>query len=163
MKKRHLLLLAGCMMFMLTSCSGEKGDVSLNRLVFDRGHGSMWGNQFYIEVTETEIVYAAYFPEGASEQTTCQNIPITEETWASIVSAVDTLKPELVKDTPTLWEKLAGSRKQDGGEYRKLTLSWQTSSNTEDVLYKWPASSAATQLETLLQSLLENAESTENL
>lgn len=144
-----------CLFTMMVGCASKNSTETLSKITFDRGHGSMWCHQFYIEVTENEIVCARYFPEGSSEQTTCQHIPITAQQWNELVAAVRALEPELKEDQPSLWQKLFNSQKADGGEYRKLTLSRKTDGSEESVAYQWPASAAARELEALLEALLK--------
>ena len=154
MKKIAMLMAAACLLTMMVGCASESSPGTLSKITYDRGHGSMWGNQFYIEVTEDEIVCARYFSEGSSEQSTCQHIPITAQQWQELTAAVQKLEPELKKDQPSELQKLFKSQKLDGGEYRKLTLSRKTDRSEESVVYQWPASAAAQELEVLLEALL---------
>lgn len=123
---------------------------------FDRGHGSAWGNQFYIEVCADEIVLARYFPEESQEQEVCEHIPITPEQWNEICLAIQALN--LTKDRPSLWQKLWESKKLDGGEYRNLTLVWKTSKGEKEINYQWPSDQQANALEELLEQLVAASE-----
>ena len=59
--KKHILELVGCMLLCtaLTACTQEQA--TLSGILFDRGHGSAWGNQFYIEVYPEEIAVMRHF------------------------------------------------------------------------------------------------------
>lgn len=148
MKKAPVFLVAACLAAFLTGCGARNSDGVLVRIIFDRGHGSMWGNQFYIELCEEEIICIRYFPEGSSEQVTETEIPLTQEMWEQLVSTVQELelKPERIT--------LGKAQVLDGGEYRKLTLSWETGGKEKRVHYSWPSSPAAQKLEALLEGLI---------
>lgn len=128
------LLLSGC---------GAKDD-SLTKIIFNRGHGSKWGNEFYIELQATQIVRVRYIPEGQSELVTLEHIPITDAQWQTIKSAVEQLPLE--KARTNIWEK----QKLDGSEFRELTLV----RGKKEVTYYWPNKPEAQQLEALLEALL---------
>ena len=55
-------------------------------------------------------------------------------------------------------EKLFGSKKLDGGDYRNLTLLWETEKGTEERCYEWPQNEQANMLEALLKQLAEMAQ-----
>lgn len=136
------------MALLLTGC-GAKEDSMITGVIFDRGHGSAWGNLFYIEVCADEIALARYFPENSQDQEVCQHKPITPEQWSAVCTAVQAL--DLMEDRPSLWQKLWKSRKLDGGEYRTLTVIWDE--NTE-ISYEWPDHQQAKELELLLEQLV---------
>ena len=150
MKKAPVFLVTACLTALLTGCGAKNSDGVLARIVFDRGHGSMWGNQFYIEICEDEVICIRYFPEGSSEQMTDTEIPLTQEMWEQLVFAVGELKPELKPERGTLKK----AQVLDGTEYRKLTLSWKNGGNEKTVNYSWPSSPAAQKLEALLEGLI---------
>ena len=129
------LLLAGC----YTQETGE-----ITKIKFNRGHGSLWGNQFYIEIQETEILRAEYIPEGSGELVTAEHLLITQDQWQRIKSAVEDLPLE--KARTNIWEK----QKLDGSEFRELTL---VRGKTETTYY-WPNTPEAQQLEQFLEALL---------
>lgn len=129
------LLLSGC---------NAKGNQELTAISFNRGHSSMWGNQFYIKISPVEIVTARYIPEGSWDLVTVEHLPITDAQWQKIKSAVAQLPLE--KARTNIWEK----QKLDGGEFRELTLV----RGKKEVTYYWPNIPQAQQLEALLEALL---------
>lgn len=142
------------MLLCLTAMSGcsRVEDAPLCGVILERGHGSAWGNGFYIEVRTDRIVLARYFPQGAQEQVTCEQIPISPEQWNAICQAVQAM--ELEQDRTAWWQNLWGSSKLDGTQFRKLTLIWDTPGGEQSVLYRWPADPRAGDLETLLEQLV---------
>lgn len=150
MKKLSARILAACLAVFLSACAAPGKDARLCRITFDRGHGTLWGNQFYIEICPEEIVLMRYFPAGSTEQTTKEHVPITAEEWASLSAAVRALP--LKEDRPGFWSRLWKNRKLDGGEYRKLTLQWQSGNSVQTICYQWPAGQQAEALEQLLEA-----------
>lgn len=137
---------------LLTGCKAKE-DSKIIGVIFERGHGSTWGNQFYIEVRADEIVLARYFPENSQDKEVCEHIPITPEQWNAVCMAVQAL--ELKEDRPSLWQKLWKSRKLDGGEYRVLTVIWV---EEVEIAYQWPNNQQSKDLETLLEQLVVTSE-----
>ena len=132
--------------FLLTGC-GIRSSAAITGIVFNRGHGSAWGNQFYIEICSGEILLARYIPEGGSELVTLEHIPITQEQWQSVLRTVEQLPLE--KARTNLWEK----QKVDGSEFRELTLV----RGKKETTYWWPNIPQAQQLEQLLEGLLADS------
>ena len=130
---------------LLAGCSSK--DNGVTKITFNRGHGSMWGNQFYIELQATEIVQARYIPEGQSELVTLEHIPITDAQWQTLKSTVEQLPLE--KTRTDIWEK----QKLDGSEFRELTLV----RGKKEVTYYWPNTPEAQQLEQLFETLLADS------
>lgn len=127
---------------LLAGCGGKTE--KLTGLTFDRGSGSTWGNQLYIVLTQTQIVTLRYIPAGTGELVTLEQLPITAEQWQTVVDALEKLQPEEEK---TSWlGKLF--EKQDGGDYRRLTLTY----GEHSAVYRWPADGQ--QLEDLLEQLV---------
>lgn len=127
---------------LLTGCRTK--DESVTKITFNRGHGSMWGNQFYMELQATEIVCAQYIPEGQSELVTLEHIPITDAQWQTAKSTVEQLPLE--KARTNIWEK----QKLDGSEFRELTLV----RGKKEITYYWPNTPEAKQLEAFFEELL---------
>lgn len=143
---------------LLTGCGAVQEPVpDLTRVVLERGHGSMWGNQFYMDVCAGEILQTRYFPPNApgTELTEESGRPITSEQWTEIVSAVDALEPTLVRLRETLWQKLFDSKALDGTEFHRLTLYWAEDEGTS---YEWPDNEQAAALEALLEQLVLKAD-----
>ena len=132
------LLLSGC---------GAKKNSEITMIWFERGHGSLWGNQFYIKVSPREIVTARYIPEGSWDLVTVEHIPITEDQWQTLKSTVEQLPLE--KARTDIWEK----QKLDGSEFRELTLT----RGEKETTYYWPNTPEAQLLEQLLEALLADS------
>ena len=128
---------------LLAGCNAEE-DV-LTEIKFNRGHGSAWGNQFYIEINAQEIVTAQYIPEGTGEMVTVEHVLIMDTQWQALKTVAEQLPLE--KARTDLWEK----HKLDGSEYRELTLIY----GTKETTYWWPNVPEAQQLELLLENLLD--------
>ena len=145
-KIKVLKILAAVLAFgalLLSGCSAKRNQ-ELTAISFNRGHGSVWGNQFYIEISPVEIVTARYIPEGSWDLVTVEHLPITDAQWQTIKSAVEQLPLE--KARTNIWVK----QKLDGSEFRELTLVWGKKENT----YYWPNKPEAQQLEALFEALL---------
>lgn len=130
---------------LLAGCGAKNHEVT--RIEFNRGHGSMWGNQFYIAIQSTQIIQANYIPAGTSEMVTVEHLPITDAQWQRIKSTVEQLPLE--KARTDIWEK----QKLDGGEFRELTLM----RGKKEVTYYWPDTPEAQQLEQFLEALLADS------
>ena len=139
----------------ITGLSGCGRDItssdSLVRITFDRSHGSLWGNQFYIDLTETEIVEARFFRQGEPEQTESHNILISTEIWEEAEQAVLSLAPSLKEKK----EKKRIFQKSDGTEERTLTLTWETETGEKTVIYDLPSTENAIALEEYLETLVQ--------
>ena len=154
--KKYLIAIFLLLSTTLMGCSQE--NASLVGIVFERGHDSLWGNQFYIEVYPEQIAAVRCFPEGSSEQTACESIPITPQQWQSLRDAIQGM--DLKKKSNT--GKLFGISKQDGTEFRNLTLVWETKKGTKQVQYQWPQNTQANALEALLEQLAAYAQEQQN-
>lgn len=148
-----LLFLAG-----LTGCGNSSAFAPscspLSGVTFDRSHGSLWGIQFYISLTEAEIKEARFFQPGASEQTEISAVPLEEKAWEEIEQAVSSLLPSLAEKREK--KSLFGMKKLDGAEERTLTLTWETENGEKAITYAWPSSEEAAKLEKLLEELVQN-------
>ena len=161
MKSRLILRILLPMMaaVLLTGCSGPEPVRELTGVELDRGHGSMWGYQFYIRVNREEVESASWFQESAEgEFITVENVSIDQGQWQKIESMVlemlpqmEEVKPRPIKD---LIDKM-GMLPQvlDGGVYRNLTLTWSVDGETEEVEYVWTSSSRQMELEAMLEQL----------
>lgn len=151
MKKCAVISFLLCAVLSACSCAPTK----LVGIVFERGHGSAWGNQFYINVCKNEIAATRYIPEGAADQTVREHIPITAEQWQTLANAIEKL--ELKKERGSWIKALLGKSKLDGGEYRNLSLIWETGAGTVETKYTWPQNEQAQALESLLEQLAKTA------
>ena len=130
---------------LLTGCGAQK--VEITKIVFNRGHDSLWGNQFYIAIQNTEILLAHYIPEGSADLVTVEHLPITDDQWQRAKSIVEQLPLE--KARTDIWEK----QKLDGSEFRELTLV----RGKKEITYYWPNTPEAQQLEEFFETLLANS------
>lgn len=153
MKKTILLLVFAWIGMLFTACAPAEAPV-LIRLEWERGHGSMWGNQMFVAVTP-EGIDEVRFIDSDSELQTVRNSPVTQQQWEELERLVQKL--ELKEEKPAWLEKIFGSAVLDGGEFRTLTLFWQTEKGTQQVRYQWPGSGEADALETLLETLAKTA------
>ncbi len=151
--KKILLIVMLLFLVSLSAC-GAKEDPVLIKIVFERGHGSMWGNQFYIEVTADQIQQVQYISKDTMELDNRNNIPITEQQWQALENAI--LLLELQEDNNTWKDKLFGQSTLDGGEYRRLTLTWKIGDKEKEVSYLWPQSQQAAEFESMLVQLVDS-------
>ena len=142
----------------LTGCGETElpADTSLVRVTYDRSHGSIWGIQFYIDLTETEIVRTHFFPAGEGTLKEVSHIPVTAEQWKEIEQKILTMAPSL---TVKKGEKLGFFKKQklDGAESRTLTLTWEKNNKQQTISYDWPNIAEAAALEELLEVMVREA------
>ena len=120
-------------------------------ITFGRSHGSLWGNQFSITLTETEIVEARFFPQGESEQTVVSHVPLSAEEWTKAEQAVLSLIPSLKEKR----EKKGIFQKSDGTEERTLSLTWKTEKGEKTITYDFPSSEEAIALEEYLETMVQ--------
>ena len=142
-KKKALAMMLACLVTLLLGCKQEES-TDITGIKFNRGHGSAWGNQFYIEIHATQIRLARYIPQGESELITVEHLPITDAQWQTLKGTVAQLPLE--KARTNIWEK----QKLDGSQFRELTLVY----GKKEVTYYWPNTPEAQQLEQLLETLL---------
>ena len=145
-----LICLSGC------GAAQEENPV-LTRVTLDRGHGSMWGNQFYMDVNAQEILQTNYFSpdDPGGELLTGSGLPLEVQQWDEITAAVEAMEP-LTPVKESIWKKLfSKGHALDGTQYHRLTLYW---GNGDGVDYVWPDSEQAAALEALLEQLVIGAE-----
>ena len=133
-----VLLLSGC---------NAKRNREIATIAFNRGHGSMWGNQFYLKISHEEIVTARYIPEGSWDLVTVEHLPITDTQWKTVTGIVELIPLE--KTRTDIWEK----QKLDGSEFRELTLE----RGKKEITYYWPNTPESQHLEQLLENLLADS------
>lgn len=151
MKIVPVLLLAACLTVCLVGCAAEQ-EAELCRIRFDRGHGSIWGNQLTVEVCPEEIILLRYIPEGATDLELVEHLPITNAQWEALRNALETMK--LKKEGSSFWRRVFQGTKVDGGEFRKLVLYWKTDGGEEAFSYVWPQGPEAEAAEKLLEGLI---------
>lgn len=142
-----LLLLTG-----LSACGVNEESV-LSGIIFERGHGSMWGNQLYLDVRANQINRIQYIVDETMVLESRENIPIVPEQWQALENAVLCL--DLKEDKSSWKDILFGSSKLDGGEYTKLTLIWRTGHKEKEINYLWSQSQQSAVLEAILEQLMD--------
>ena len=154
-----VLLMAGCS----KTPQVPEGAV-LTQVIYDRGHGSQWGNQFHMNIKQDEICLASWLtPEY--EALEAEHVPLPEETWQEIETMVLELLPEMepVKE-PGFWGRLferVMPQALDGGEFHTLHLMWETEEEILTIEYHWTGSAGELELERFLEDLTKDIEITE--
>lgn len=143
--KRFIWLFLLLPALMLPGCNSKPGLNDLTGLTFERGSGSSWGDQLYISLAQSHILTLRYIPAGIGQLVTLEQIPITPSQWQAIVQMLEQL-PLKEKRTSLLGDLF---QKQDGSDYRRLTLTYGERTTT----YQWPADGEL--LERLLEQLVE--------
>jgi len=144
--RKHISLAALMLcIVLLAGCTSHPEDAAVTRVVFERGHGSAWGNQFFIDVCPQQITKCQFIPAGTGTLQTGEKIPIAPSQWQQLTDMLEgmTLQPE----KENLFQRLFGGRKLDGGAFRKLTLY----RGEHATVYRWPDNGAA--LEEFLEAL----------
>ena len=143
MKRLGLIGLLAALLLLCSACGKQAEHKELTRVVFARGHGSTWGNQFRMEVCPTEVSYTHFFEknEQGREFRELFTVPIEEAAWDEIEAAAMRLLPQLeVQKPPSLLKRLMqamGPKTVDGGKWTKLTVTWLVDGEPEDVQYIW--------------------------
>lgn len=149
------ILLAACLLplcLCLAAC-GQSNRV-LTGIRFVRGNDMVMDNTLLvIEVRKDKISLLSDIDLQATEMVTKQDIPIPPARWQQLESAVLALELKPVRNN--FLTNLLQYMKQDGTDYRTLTLIWETTFGTREITYRWPASPQAAALEELLVQLAE--------
>lgn len=142
MRRICFFLMFSVMMLWLPGCGKDRG--AITGLTFERGNGSVWGDQLYINITQSGIITLRYIPEGSGKLVERENLPITQEQWQAVLAQLEQLTLE--QEKTNLIGKLFGKR--DGGDFRRLTVTY----GSETVTYRWPENGQT--LESLLEQLV---------
>ena len=129
----------------------------LAAITYSRTHGSMYGYDFYINLTPEEIDYTDYFLEG--DLLVKEEVPVEETHWqqaeALSLEALPKLREIQPKKEPNFFQKLFLREKEvmllDGGDSRSVTLVWQTENGEKTVGYSCPGGSTSALEEYLMQ------------
>lgn len=167
MKTRIILgLLLIPMLISLGGCA-EKDitDATPVRVIFNRTHGSVWGDQFYMDICPEEITSTCFFSKinFSNEQVVQENVSITAEQWSAVEAAVTDLRPLLEEvKKPSLLKRIISSRHPtvDGHLTRRLTLVFETDDEPLSIEYNCPHSDQTTELEHLLEELAASIDTT---
>jgi len=157
--KRLALMGFLAVMLLCSACGKQAEPAELTRVVYARGHGSTWGNQFRMDVCPTEISYTHFFEskEKGRAYRELFAVPIENQQWDKIEAAALELLPRLeVQKPPSLMTRLIraiGPKEVDGGDWWSLTATWLADGETQDVQYIWAASPEAEAFDLLLKEL----------
>jgi len=157
--KRVFLISLLTVVFLCSACGKPAEQGEMTRVVFARGHGSTWGNQFRMEVCPSEVSYLHYFRVGENEREFRElyALPIEETQWEQVQKAAMELLPLLQEQkSPSLWarlEKAFGPIEVDGGKWWSLTLTWLVDGKEKDVQYVWTVCPETEAFEVLLEEM----------
>ena len=144
-------LLPLCLCLAACGQSGRK----LAGIRFVRGNSMVMDNGFlFIEVHKDKISLLTHIDLESYDSQTRQDIPITPAQWQQLEAAA--LALELKPMGKSFLSNLLQYRKQDGTDYRTLTLIWETGRGTKEVTYRWPNTPQADALEELLTQLAKD-------
>lgn len=155
------MTLIGLLVVVLFSsvCCGQAEPAELTRVVYARGHDSVWGNQFRMDVCPSEVSYFHYFRQGDQEQEFRElyAVPIDQAQWDRIEEETLKLAPLLKEQKPPgLLERLSkplGPAELDGDAWWSLSLTWLQDGKPREVQYVWPSCEEADALEVILEEL----------
>ena len=162
--KRGLLIGLLAVLLVCAGCGKLAEPSELTRVVYARGHGSTWGNQFRMEVCPSEISYTHFFVknEEGLEFKELYAIPISDTQWEQIkTAAMEVLSHVEVKKQPSLLDRLAqalGPKTVDGGEWHALTATWIVDGEPKDMEYTWTYTPEAEAFALLLEELAQTLE-----
>ncbi len=143
MKKLFASLLV---LILLTGCSAPSGEIT--SITFERGNGSVWGHQFYIELTPSEIVALRYPAPQSHDIVEEAHIPIAREDWEKALLLTEKLSPYLKEYKASFIKLLFRRGITDGTDFKHLTLCY----GEDSILYKLPYVDEAFALEEFLTS-----------
>lgn len=144
-------LLSLCLCLAACGQSGRK----LAGIRFVRGNSMVMDNGFlFIEVHKDKISLLSHIDLESHDSQTKQDIPITPAGWQQLEAAA--LALELKPMGKSFLSNLLQYMKQDGTDYRTLTLIWETGRGTKEVTYRWPNTPQADALEELLTQLAKD-------
>ena len=162
---KRLAMMGVLAILLLCSACGKQAEPSeLTRVVYARGHGSTWGNQFRMEVCPTEISYTHFFvkTEEGLEFQELYAVPMEDTCWEQIETAVMAVLPRLeIQKPPNLLQRLAqkfGPIEVDGGAWTKLTVTRLVGGEPQEFEYVWTVTPEAEALALLLEELAYSLE-----
>jgi len=157
--KRLALIGAITALLLCSACGKQVEHREMTRVVFAKGHGSTWGNQFRMEVCPTEVSYTHFFEkqEQGRKFRELFAVPIEDAAWDEIETAAMALLPQLeVQKPPNLLKRLIRAMEPkpvDGGEWAYLTVTWLVNGEFKDVQYIWTAIPEAESFVLMLEEL----------
>ena len=130
---------------------------ALERVIFDRGHGSAWGNQFFSELTAEELVVTRFFDPADPTRTllTRTNQALAPEEWPQLTAAIAALFPHLppAKHRFRLFARKNFPAASDGAAYRRLTLFFHRGRKLRRFDTALPACPESAALEQMLEQM----------
>ena len=170
MKKRIRILCLAMAMLMFSGCGGKKKAVSpqplgtLAAIEYGRRVDMVWGENYSVRVSPGEIVFVEYFVEEDSDYRFETGIPLKEDQWQQLETAVLELLPGLTEIKPQkepLWKRLFKKEEPfllDGADSSTLSFDWETENGIVTVSYSWKNDDPkAHHLIDLLYALQENS------
>ncbi|MBE6953992.1 MAG: hypothetical protein E7452_10630 [Ruminococcaceae bacterium] len=135
----------------------ESDIAALERVIFDRGHGSAWGNQFFTELTAKELVVTRFFDPADPTRTllTRTNQVLAPEEWPQLTAAIATLLPHLSRNKRflRLFVRKNFPAASDGTAYRRLTIFFHRGRKLHRFDAALPACPESATLEQLLEQM----------
>ena len=120
----------------------------------------VWGENYSVRVSPSKIVFVEYFVEEDSDYRFETGIPLKEDQWQQLETAVLELLPGLTEIKPqkeALWKRLFKKEEPfllDGADSSTLCLDWETEEGIVSVSYNWKYDDSNMQeLISLLKSL----------
>ena len=157
-------------MLMFSGCGGKAKAAApqplgtLAAIEYGRRVDMVWGENFSIRVAPEEIVFIDYFIVENRDYRFESGIPLENDQWQVLETAVLELLPGLTEINPkkeTLWERLFKKEEPfllDGADSSTLSFAWQTEDGIVSVSYNWKHDDPkAQQLIDLLYALQENS------
>ena len=133
--KNRIRILWLVMSALIFSGCGGKAEIApsqppgtLAAIDYSRTVGMVWGENFSVRVSPEEIVYIEFFVENDSEYRIETGIPLEEDRWQQLETAVLALWPDLTEVRPekeSLWKRFFKKEEPfllDGGDSSSLTL-----------------------------------------
>ncbi len=127
----------------------------LYSLIFDRGHGSVLDNQFYVELRKDGILRHSVVDHAAREIRIYNGLPLSDGDWTSVADAAALL--ELKKAPRRFFRKLFARPVVDGPRYWRLMLVTQKGKRLKKTAYVWQHTEQYRALEQLLERIASDA------
>jgi len=166
MKTCIRVLLIVMSVLILSGCSKDAEPASpqplgtLAAIEYSRRVDMVWGENYSVRVSPSEIVFVEYFVEEDSDYRFETGIPLKEDQWQQLETTVLELLPGLTEIKPqkeALWKRLFKKEEPfllDGADSSTLCLDWETEEGIVSVSYNWKYDDPNMQkLILLLQSL----------
>lgn len=136
------LFMGGCSQKENEPTTPREAPGKLVRVIYERTNGSVYGDDFDVDVTADEILTANYFDEYEAEYQFIENQAITEEQWSKIEQVVLPMIAEIPPwKEPSKLDKLQSdlliddAQVLDGGDSQRITLVWDTADGELTEIY----------------------------